>query len=150
MVRLANVVYAALVFALITDGFAFTIGGPVAAQDFRVKGAAFVFRTERCAEPARPEISATAEGLLKRERRSVALQLVTTSKPGIYAVVQNWPSEGDWVVNLRGTCAAATAGAIVPIARNGFVRDASKFFSRPATEAEIRDALEAWAHRTNR
>ena len=27
------------------DGFTFTIGSPVAAQDFRAKSAAFVFRT---------------------------------------------------------------------------------------------------------
>ena len=121
---------AALVLA---EGFTFTIGSPVASQDYQAKGAAFVFRTDGCAEPAKSQISGTAEGLVKGARRSVALKVVAMTKPGIYAVYQNWPAEGEWVVNLKGTCADATAGAIVPIGPKGFIRESSKFFPRPAT-----------------
>ena len=44
-------------------------------------------------------------------------------------------------VNLKGTCADASAGAIVPIGPKGFVRESSKFFPRPATNAEIETSL---------
>jgi hypothetical protein len=56
-----------------------------------LKAAAFVFRTEGCVDPAKPQIAATSEGLVKGARRSVVLKVVTGCKPNIYAVFQNWP-----------------------------------------------------------
>ena len=138
---------AALAFA---GEFTFSIGSPVAAQDFRAKVAAFVFRTQGCADPAKSEISATAEGLVKGVRRSVALKVEAMPKPGVYAVYQNWPADGHWVVNLKGTCNEANAGAIVPIGPKGFVRESSKFFPRPATNIEIEASLKALAQSENK
>jgi hypothetical protein len=131
----------AVVAIVLAEGFTFNIASPVAAQDFHAKMAAFVFRTQGCAEPAKAEISGTAEGLVKGERRSVAVKIMPMGKPGVYAVYQGWPAEGDWVVNLKGTCADSVAGAIVPVGPKGFIRESSKFFSRPATDAEIDAAL---------
>jgi hypothetical protein len=128
---------------LLAEGFTFNIASPVAAQDFHAKMAAFVFRTQGCAEPAKAAISGTAEGLVKGERRSVALKIMPMGKPGVYAVNHEWPAEGDWVVNLKGTCADSVAGAIVPVGPKGFIRESSKFFPRPATDAEIDAALKA-------
>jgi len=125
------------------EGFTFTIGSPVASQEFQMKTAAFVFRTDGCAEPAKPQITATAEGIVKGARRSVILKVLPGSKPNIFAVFQQWPAEGDWVVNLKGTCAHANAGAIVPIGPKGFIRESSKFFPRSASDAEVETSLKA-------
>jgi hypothetical protein len=133
----------AMAMLALGDGFTFTLGSPVAAEDFRAKAATFVFRTEGCADPAKAQISGTAEGLVKGARRSVALKVAAMSKPGVYAIYPTWPPEGEWVVNLKGTCAAANAGAIVPIGPRGFIRESSKFFPRPATDAEIETSLKA-------
>ena len=130
---------------MLAEGFGFSIGSPVAAQDFQSKTAAFVFRTEGCADSAKAQISGTAEGLVKGARRSMALKVGPLSTPGVYAVYQNWPAEGEWVVNLKGICADASAGALVPIGPKGFVRESSKFFPRPATNAEIEASLKAVA-----
>jgi hypothetical protein len=135
---------------LFAEGFTFTIASPVASQEFQMKTAAFVFRTEGCAEPMKAQISATAEGLVKAARRSVVLKVVAGAKPGIYAVFQNWPAQGDWVVNLKGTCANASAGAVVPIGPKGFIRESSKFYPRPATDAEIETSLKALAQGGNK
>ena len=142
MLRFCLGVFAAAA-VLLADGFTFTIGSPVAARDFVAKTAAFVFRTEGCAPPEKADISGTVEGLVKGTRRSVNLNVKATSNPGVYAIYQNWPSEGSWVVNLKGTCAAARAGAIIPLGPRGFIREASKFLSRSATDAEIDAALKA-------
>jgi hypothetical protein len=142
MLRLGIAACAVTALAL-AEGFTFTIGSPVASQDFRAKMAAFVFRTEGCADPAKSQITGTAEGLVKGARRSVALKVMPMSKPGLYAVYQSWPPEGEWVVNLKGACNAANAGAIVPIGPKGFIRESSKFFRRPATDAEIETSLKA-------
>jgi hypothetical protein len=130
--------------------FKFTVGSPVASQDFAMKSAAFVFRTEGCAEPAKSQIGAAAEGLVKGARRSVPLKLMMASKPGVYAVIQNWPAEGDWVVVLKGACAGANAGAIVPVGARGFVRESSKFFPRAASDSEIEAALKTLAQGENK
>jgi hypothetical protein len=125
------------------EGFTFTIGSPVASQDFHFKAATFVFRTDGCADPAKSQISATAEGLVKGARRSVALKVMPAAKPGIYAVYQSWPAEGQWVVNLKGTCDNLSAGAIVAMGPKGFIRESSRFFPRPATNSEIEASLTA-------
>jgi hypothetical protein len=142
MFRVGMVACAVAALAL-AEGFTFTIGNPVASQDYRTKTAAFVFRTEGCADPAKSQISGTAEGLVKGARRTLALKVLATSKPGVYAVDQNWPPEGSWVVSLKGSCNSANAGALVPIGPRGFIRESSKFFARPATDAEIETSLKA-------
>jgi hypothetical protein len=145
MLRIALLGIAACVVAALAlaDGFTFTIGSPVASQEFQMKTAAFVFRTEGCADPAKPQITATAEGIVKGARRSLVLKVLAGSKPNVYAVFQQWPAEGDWVVDLKGTCASAIAGAIVPIGSKGFIRESSKFFPRAATDAEVETSLKA-------
>ena len=145
-----GIVACAVAAAAIAEGFTFNIGNPVASQDFRAKTAAFVFRTEGCADPAKSQISGTAEGMVKGARRSLALKVLATSKPGVYAVDQNWPAEGAWVVNLKGSCANANAGALVPIGPGGFIRESSKFFARPATDKEIETSLKAIAEGANK
>jgi hypothetical protein len=127
--------------AAMADGFTFNIGGPVASQDFRMKGAVFVFRTQGCSDPARVQVSGTAEGILQGTRRSVALKIVTTAQPNVYGVFQNWPAAGDWVVNLKGACGDANAGAIIPIGPKGFIRESSKLLSRSATPEEVETVL---------
>jgi len=122
--------------------FTFTIGSPVASQDGRSKLAAFVFRTEGCADPSKATVDGTAEGLIQGTRKSVALKTVALSTPGVYAVYPTWGADGDWVVNLHGTCAAASAGALIPIGPGGFNRGSSKFFPRPATAQELDAALQ--------
>jgi hypothetical protein len=149
MLRLGMAACALGALAL-AEGFTFTIASPVASRDFQAKAAAFVFRTEGCAEPAKSQIGGTAEGLVKGARRSLALKVTATSKPGVYAVYQTWPPQGEWVVNLTGTCANASAGAIVPFGPKGFIRESSKFFPRPATDAEIDTSLRALAQGGNK
>jgi hypothetical protein len=126
----------------IAQTFTFTIGSPVASQDGRSKMSAFVFRTEGCADVTKAQVGATAEGLVQGARKSVALKLAAMSTPGVYAVYPTWPAEGNWVVSLHGTCAGATAGALIPIGPNGFIRASSKVLTRPATAVEIDAALQ--------
>jgi hypothetical protein len=144
---MAACVLAALALA---EGFTFAIGSPVAAQDFRVKAAVFVFRTDGCADQAKAQVGGTAEGLVRGVRQSVALKIVAAAKPGIYAVYQTWPAEGAWVISLKGTCGPASAGAIIPIGPKGFIRESSKFFTRAATDAEVEASLKAFNEGGNR
>jgi hypothetical protein len=64
----------------------------------------------------------------------------------VYAVPRDWDSAGVWIVNLVGTCAGKTAGAIVSIGpREGFRRESVKLLAHRATPAEIDESLKAVA-----
>jgi len=142
MLRLPIVILTIALLAM-AEGFRFTIGSPVASQDFHFKAALFVFRTEGCTDSGKSQISATAEGIVNDERRSVVLKVMPASKPGVYGIYQSWPTEGRWVVVLKGACGSLSAGAIVPMGPKGFVRESSKFLPRPATDSEIETSLRA-------
>jgi hypothetical protein len=125
------------------ETFSFEIASPVAAQDFRSKSAAFVFRTLGCAEPDKADITATAQSFAEGSRRTIPLRVTPSSKAGVYAVFQQW-NTGHWVVVLKGSCGTMQAGAVIPIGPHGFVRDDSRFFTHAATTAEIEAALKAF------
>jgi hypothetical protein len=140
MMRLALAAMALPAFSM-AQGFSFVVGNPVASQDFRFKMAAFVFRTAGCPSPTTPQISASAEGIVAGQRRSIALKVISGTKPGVYAVTQSWPAEGQWVVNLKGKCATADAGALVAVGPTGFIRESTRFFSHAPTNSEIEMAF---------
>jgi hypothetical protein len=71
--------------------FKFEIGSPVAAQDFRLKAAPFVFRTSGCSEPSVALVTAKAEGLVGGARQSITLRVAPSSKPGVYGVLPSGP-----------------------------------------------------------
>jgi hypothetical protein len=142
MLRIAVATSVLAVLAM-AGGFTFEIGSPVAAQVPAAKTAAFAFRAQGCSEPSKSQITAGAEGIVHGTRRSAALNVAAMEKPGVYAVFQTWGSEGRWVIVLKGVCGPETAGAIVPIGPKGFIRESAKFFSRPATAAEVDASLKS-------
>src|SRR3954464_3147857 len=46
--------------------------------------------------PTQSVVSGTAEGLIRGERKSVALRFDNTSRPGVYALQKQWGDEGVW------------------------------------------------------
>ena len=138
--------------------FTLAIGNPVAAslpgtenppgttaRVFKVKDAVLAVRTENCNDPAKAQITGTAEGLVNGTRQSVALRLIPGAGPGVYLVSREWRPQGVWVVNLSAVCAGAQAGAVIPIGPSGYMRESSKFFPRSPTEAEIEASLKSLA-----
>ena len=119
------------------EQFAIQVASPVAAQSFHAKTSTFVFRTVGCAEPAKAEISVTAEGMMQNQRRSQRLQRIMSTSPGVYAVFREWPSEGVWILNIAARCGAEQAGALVAVGPKGLEREQSRFFPQPASEGEI-------------
>jgi hypothetical protein len=128
--------------ALPAQEFSLEIGSPVAAANFRAKMAVFAVRSKGCSEPAKAEVSGTAEGLVNGERRAVPLlHILAMPTPGVFTVSQEWGPEGAWVVNLTARCDEAKAGALVPIGPKGFLRESAKFYPRAAEKQEIETAL---------
>lgn len=124
--------------------FTLQVGLPIAGNAQPAKSSLLVVRPGGCVGPASAQITATAEGIVDGARRSVPLTLVALPTPGVHAVPKDWASGGVWIVNLVGTCAGKTAGAIVPVGPNVmFRRDAVKLLAHRPTAAEIDASLKA-------
>ena len=128
----------------LAQDFMLQVGPPIAGNAQPAKTSMFVVRPGGCANPAAAQITGTGEGIVDGVRRTVPLKLVALAPPGVYAVPRDWNSAGVWIVNLVGTCAGKTAGAIVAIGpRDNFRRDAVKLLAHRATPSEIDDSLKA-------
>jgi hypothetical protein len=144
----------ALGLALVTTSsawgadFSLAIGNPVAVAvpgGVVKKSIEMAVRAEGCADPAKAQITGTAEGIVNGARQSVPLRLVLTPTAGAFAVSRDGTQAGVWVFSLTGHCGSSTASAIVPMGPNGFLRESSKFFPRAATAAEVEAVLKMLA-----
>jgi hypothetical protein len=127
--------------------FALQVGPPVAGNGQVAKSSLLVVRPSGCADPAGAEITATAEGIVNGARRSVPLKLSALPTPGVHAIPKSWPNGGVWIVNLVGTCAGKTAGAIVSVAGPNaeYRREAVQHLTHSATPSEIDASLKELA-----
>ena len=133
--------------------FSLTIGNPVAASGpgttggvikKAAKNALFAVRLEECPDLDRAQISGVAEGVAGGAHVFAPVLLTPAGSPGVYIAVPGWSQDGGlWVVSLSATCGHATAGALVPIGTQGFIRERTKQLPRAATKAEIDAALKA-------
>ena len=144
-IGLAAIAIACGAAAAMAQEFALQVGPPVAGNAPFSKRALLVVRPAGCADPTTAHITATAEGIVNGARRSLPLTLSAGPSSGVHAVQPEWPHSGAWVVNLVGTCAGKTAGALVSVAGPSpkYNREAVKYLSHPATPSEIDASLKA-------
>ena len=63
-------------------------------------------------EAVEATLTASAEGIVAGARKSVALDVTKTSRPGTYALRRQWPAEGTWMLVIttrQGDTDGATA-----------------------------------------
>lgn len=142
---------AAATLGLALVGFAGTsfrleVGPAVAGgTNFKLKGAVFVVRALVCDDLSTVRIRGTAEGIVNGTRQTLPLKLIQVNTPGVYAVTQEWPMAGHWIVHLSGSCQSpkADASTIVPMRTSAFVRDKVQVLREPATKAQLDAVLTA-------
>ena len=69
-------------------------------------------------------IAGTAEGIVAGARRTIPLEFKTTSRPGVYALHKQWPSEGVWTLVVgvtQGQGEFDTVKAVIELGSNGQV-----------------------------
>jgi len=123
-----------------------SIEAPVNPFDPDARGAVLLVHTAvREGRTSVADLSGSAEGLVRGARRSVPLRFEATSRPDVYAVRRQWPSDGTWLlrITLRGTTALVTldgagnvASTRVPTRLNSGIA-----LPRPVAAAEIDSAL---------
>ena len=128
--RSVTVVVAALVIfgsvaTALAGGFQLSVEVPTAADTHQLKDAVLFVRTYGCHTPTDAVVSATAEGVVNGERRSLPLEVVYDSK-GVYAIKQQWPSEGSWVLAITGEYSGLTSTLIVDLGPGGKVHPGTR------------------------
>jgi hypothetical protein len=121
-----------MAFALLGSALLLTIASPAFAGGFQLsvetpsggdaqlKDAVLIVRTFGCHQPADAKLSASAEGLISGNRKSLPLELRSIGS-GVYALKQQWPSEGRWVLALTGAYNGMTSSVLVELGANGKV-----------------------------
>jgi hypothetical protein len=101
-----------------------------------------------CDDLATVRITGTAEGLVNGRRQSLPITLMAIDPAeAVYAIAQQWPQEGAWVLHLKGSCSKpkADASTLVAVTRGTFLREQSQVLRDPATRKQIEDAVAAAA-----
>src|SRR5262245_47493617 len=75
-------------------------GGSTANVEGPFKDATYFVRTAHCGEPASMSVTATAEGIVNGQRKSLPIKLTPTKEKGVYQFARTWPSQGTWIVRL--------------------------------------------------
>lgn len=120
LASLGGVLLLAISSSALAGGFQLSVETPNSSSDAQMKDAVLVARTYGCHQPADARLSATAEGLVNGARKSVALELRSIGS-GVYAIKQQWASEGTWVLTLTGAYNGMTSSVLVELGPNGKV-----------------------------
>lgn len=123
-------------------GFQLSVETP-SGSDPQMKDIVLVARTYGCHQPADAKLSATAEGLVNGVRKSVALELRSIGS-GVYAIKQQWPSEGTWVVALTGAYNGMTSSVLVQLGPNGKVLPGTRLDEGAMKGVHARGARRQW------
>src|ERR1035437_6103982 len=87
---------------MLAGGFWLQLGNPEANPAAGKMGAVVVIKAVGCHDPASAKVTATAVGVVNGERRTIPLELKPLAEPGAYALSQQWPQEGRWVLQPVG------------------------------------------------
>ena len=127
----------------LAGGFQLSVETPSASSDPQMKDVVLVARTYGCHQPADAKLSATAEGLVNGARKSVALELRSIAS-GVYAIKQQWPSEGTWVLAISGAYNGMTSSVLVELGQKGKVLPGTRLDEGAMKGVHARGSRRQW------
>ena len=130
----------ALAGQLFAGGFFLQLGNPEANPEARKLNAALVVKAAGCHDPASANLTATAIGTVNGERREIPLKVEKLSEPGAFAITQQWPKDGKWVIQLTARNPDQFTNTLVAAGPQGVERYKARFDMHPFTAADI-DAM---------
>jgi hypothetical protein len=135
-------VLALLAAPLFAGGFYLQLGNPEANPEARKLNAVLVIQAAGCQDPATAEVTATAIGVVNGERRTIPLQVTKLKEAGSYALTQQWPREGKWVIDIvaRNPMQQFT-NTLVAAGPGGIDRLHAKYSMKAFTPAEVEALL---------
>jgi len=124
-------------------GFQLSVETPSSTVNNQTKDAVLIVRTYGCHQPADAKLNATAEGLVRSGRKSIPIELSSIGS-GVYAIKQQWPSEGKWVLAFTGAYNGMTYSVMVDLGSNGKVLPGTRLEEGKAMGVHAHGARRAW------
>ena len=136
------VAMAALAGQLFAGGFYLTLGNPEANSEAKQANAVLVVRADGCHEPEKAKVSAMAWGVVDGKPQTVALKLTKLSAPGTYALTQQWPNKGKWVIEFHGEDVGRKTYTRVSAGPNGVDRLHAQMSMQPFTKMDMKTLID--------
>jgi hypothetical protein len=128
----------ALAGQLFAGGFFLQLGNPDANAEAIKARAVLVIKAVGCHDPATADVTAVAIG--KNQR--IPLTLTKLSGVGEFALTQQWPKDGTWVIELTGRNPDQFTNTLVSAGPNGVDRLHAKFAMKAFTSSDVQAMLE--------
>ena len=129
----------------LAGGFQISVETPGSSKDAQLKDVVLIARTFGCLQPADAKLSATAEGFVNGNRKSLPLELRSIGS-GVYAINKQWPSEGRWVLALTGAYNGMTSSVLIALDSNGNVLPGTRLQEGHLKGVNAKGARRAWSN----
>jgi hypothetical protein len=133
---------AALAGQLFAGGFYLQLGNPDANPEAKKANAVLVVKATGCHDPATAQLTATAVGVVNGKRESIPLTVTKLSGVGEFAIAQQWPRQGKWVIELVGRNGEQFTNTLVPAGPGGVDRLHAKFAMKAFAPSDLESMLE--------
>ena len=131
----------ALAGQLFAGGFYLQLGNPEASPEALKAGAVLTVKAWGCHDPATAKVTATAIGMVNGERREIPLKVTPLSGVGMFAIAQQWPREGKWVIQLVGRNGEQFTNTLVGAGPGGVDRTRFKENMHPFAASDVEAML---------
>jgi hypothetical protein len=132
----------ALAGQLAAGGLYLVLGNPDASPEARKLNAVLTIQATGCHDPATAKVSATAIGMVDGGRREIPLKLAALPVPGMFALRQQWPKEGRWVIKLTARNGEQFTNSLIAVGPSGVDLFHDKANTREFTVAEVEAMLQ--------
>lgn len=143
LASLSSAMLLALTSTALGGGFQISVETPARSSDPQLKDAVLIARTFGCHQPADAKLSASAEGFVNGGRKSLPVELRSIGS-GVYAINQQWPSEGRWVLALTGAYNGMISSVLVELGPNGSVLPGTRLQEGNLKGVNAKGARRAW------
>jgi len=130
----------ALAGHLAAGGFFLQLGNPEASAEARKMNAVVTVKAAGCHDPATAKLTAVAIGFVNGQRREIPLKVEALSEPGMFAVTQQWPKEGRWVLEFAARNGEMFTNTLVTAGPDGVDRNHARADYRKFADADV-DAM---------
>ena len=132
----------ALAGQLFAGGFYLQLGNPEASPEARKHNAVLTVMATGCHDPGSAQLTANAIGVVNGERKSIPLTVTKLSTPGMFALTQQWPKEGRWVLDLTAKNDEQFTNTLVKVGPDGIDRLHPKWSPKQFAASDIEAMLQ--------
>ena len=127
---------------LLAGGFYLQLGNPDASEEARKANAVLTIKATGCHDPATATLTARAVGTVNGKRQTIPLQVTKLSETGMFALSQQWPNEGKWVIELVGRNGEQFTNTLVSAGPSGIDRLHAKWDMKAFPPAAVEAMLQ--------